>query len=193
MKCRDIQDSLNQMFTFGGLDLSPGAQTHLETCPECREYYEDLVDLNQDLAPLTDIALTPEEAARLNTGLTAKIEKLESAASRSATRRIFTVLAPLSLAAAAVLALLLWSPWQHYVLQPTSTTVVGEFQFDKLKSDDILPLLTSNDADLLPALIDEKTASYITEQVKPMQADELLESLSKDEIKWLNDNLSMEI
>jgi hypothetical protein len=193
MKCHEVQERLDQMFTIGGLELSPDIRVHLAGCPECREYHEDLRDLSQDLTPLAEISLSPAEVLRLEAGLEAGLEKAQPALSRPAGRRIINIMAPMALAAAAMVVLLLWSPWQNRLPQPISKVTSAEIQFDNLDADDILPLLTSKDADLLPALVDEKTASYITEQIKPMQADEVLEKLSTDEVKWLNDNLSMEI
>jgi hypothetical protein len=193
MKCREVQESLDQMFTVGGLELTPEMTAHLDSCPECREYYEDLVDLSKDLTPLAEISLSPVEVSRLEAGLEAGLDKAKPALSRPTDRKFINIMAPMALAAAAMVVLLLWSPWQNRLPQPISKATSAEIQFENLDADDILPLLTSKDADLLPALVDEKTASYITEQIKPMQADEVLEKLTTDEVKWLNDNLSMEI
>lgn len=192
MKCREIQDNLNQMFTAGGLELSQDMHAHLEACPDCREYYQSLVTLNQALAPLSEIALTAEETARLNQSLAAAVAEADRRVPQPIIRKIFGAFAPLALAAAAVVVLLMWSPWQNYAIRSSQTMTADDLQFDNIKSDDIISL-TNGDTELLPTLVDEKTASYITEQVEPMQADEVLDKLSTDEVKWLNDNFSMEI
>ncbi len=42
-------------------------------------------------------------------------------------------------------------------------------------------------------MVDQQAVTYLTDQVDPIQAEDILESATSDEINWLMKNYSMEM
>jgi hypothetical protein len=191
MTCHQVQDYLAENLTSDGLEMTPETKAHLDACADCAAFYREMQSLTSELAPAGEFCLSEVESARMHRGLAEKINLTRRTEDRAARRKILA-LAPMALAVAAMVVLVIWQPWQKTVIGPT-LSASEELQIEHLRADDIIPMFSNSDAELLPSVVDTSTATYLTGQVKPGQADDILDSLSADELKWLEKNLAMEM
>jgi hypothetical protein len=70
---------------------------------------------------------------------------------------------------------------------------VDDFELTGTSVSDLAPLFVDNGGDLLPSMVDQQAVTYLTEQVDPAQAEDILESATSEEINWLMKNYSMEM
>jgi len=193
MDCSRTREFLDENFLAGGYHLPPEVEAHIGDCPECRAAYQEMLALGETLEPLADITMTAEETARFETGLSQAIaETGPRRLSYVPENRIFSI-ARLALAAAAVLVMM------AVAYNPDLPTGLALFQTDdvwqptNLETEDVALMYADGDTDLLPSPMDDQTADYLTEQLHPAQAEDLLESVTAEELEWLQQNLTLEI
>lgn len=191
MNCSEIQKQIDEGVTIAGLEISPEIQTHLESCPGCHAYAGQLEVLATTLEPLSQIMLTGEEVTLIEAGLNRRID--EAPVVRGFSFRLRLVTVPLAVAAAVILLFMFWSPANHWIETPTFTSIDDEWSLDAISSEDVMTTLSNGNGDLLPSFIDTKTAAYLTGQMEPGQADDILDGVSDAEMEWLEKNLSLEI
>lgn len=193
MNCRQIQQWLESELTSAGIKPGQDIRRHLDGCPECRFQYEGLLALRGQLAPLGTLTLTSAEADQIMTNLSAGMTaSTERQAGESIALTWLRSLVRPALAAAALLVIALAGASQP----PVAPVVSHEFQDLQLTQSprvDILSLLTDGDEDGLPTLVDQSSAAYITARVNPAQAAGILDSLSRQEIEYLVEHVSLEL
>jgi hypothetical protein len=192
MNCRHVEKWMNDNITSSGIELPDEIRNHVDSCDKCRAYYRELLGLLEKLDGLNSIMLTADESSQL-------IRKIETAIDHSAQpdskqsliRWIATIARP-ALAVAAVLIITLFST-PHL---PTDSTVSQEMEEvlpSRTGQENLLQLLLNGDLDYLSSLLDQSSISYITDQVKPGQVDDILNDISAEEMEWLMENLKVEI
>ena len=193
MDCQKVKEFIRDNFVLSGYDLPPDISGHLDQCSECRGEWEAMNILGEKLHSLSEISMSREETANLEAGLNRALAAMDARPSSYAPEaRIFS-LARMALAAAAVLIMMAVSfgpdmPSGLAVLQN-----MDALQLSQVETDDMAMLLVNGESDMLPSLVDEESATYLTTQVKPGQVDDILETATPEELEWLMENLSMEI
>lgn len=179
--------------TVAGRELTADLREHMDACPACRAYAAELESLAELLAPLDDIALTPDEAAHL------EVDLLESLPDEPAPipvqpseHRIFSLTRVL-FAAAAVLVMMLISTNRTETPDVAGDDGWEALQLTQLDQMDMASILFDSNIDILPSLVDQSSAAYIYDQVQPGQVDDIFEKLSAEELAWLAENFTMEI
>jgi len=71
MNCAEFKDSMNSK--LGGLNLTQAEQAHLEQCPDCRAYYDDLKQLESSLNEIEIAPITAVEFAAVQEKLDRRI------------------------------------------------------------------------------------------------------------------------
>jgi hypothetical protein len=190
MNCARVTNFLEENFVSTGFDLPEEVQEHVDDCVRCRAYFKKLVSLGEKLEPMSDMAMTADEAARVHAGLDRALEAVKSPlSSYIPENKIFTI-TRLAMAAAAVLLMMMVSLNGDF---PSGTGLlqdIDDFELNSFETEDLAGLF---DTDAIPSLIEGDSASYITDQIRPGQADDILETLTPEELEWLMDNLSVEI
>jgi len=193
MDCGEVKEFLNENFLVTGISLPGDLERHIESCEDCRRYYDELVGLGNRLAPLSDISMSAAETVEFETRLENSIDNLEvTEPVLSDESRIYSILR-LTLAAAAVFLITVVSFKSDF---PAATAVFqdGEqWQLSRVESDDLAVFFSNGDSDLIPALVDGGSADYLTSRIPSDQAYGLLETATEEEMEWLMENFSMEI
>lgn len=193
MDCHRIKEFLQENFLATGYDFPAEVMEHLDGCPDCRAYYEELVSLGEKLDPISEISMTPEESMRFESELMPALEAVDPApTSYVAEGRIFSI-ARLALAAAAVLVMMVVSNNPDISSGLAILQNVDELQLSQVDDEDMALLFSNGDSDFIPSLFEEESATYITNQLQPGQADNILETISPEELEWLMENLTLEI
>lgn len=193
MTCTRIKEYIQELFVSGGFELPQEIKEHLDSCHECRAFAEDLTALSRTLAPLGDIALTAEEAARLEADLSALFSAEARKPVAVSPEGKIAAIARMALAAAAVLILMMM-PWDpDFPSQVNFMPNTDDLHLTRIDEMDMASLFTDGETDLLPSIVDNQSAVYLTDQVQPGQADDILEKLTPEELEWLMENVSMEI
>lgn len=193
MNCERVTNYLEENFVATGFDLPDDIREHIDACDRCRAYFGELVSLGDILEPMADIALTPDEVIRLNADLDRSIDAAEtSRSSYTSESRIFT-LTRLAMAAAAVMLIMMVSLNGEFRSGSGLLQDIEELSIGSVESENLAGLFTNGDVEALPSLVEGDSASYITGQVQPGQADEIFETLTREELEWLMENLSVEI
>ncbi len=69
MNCHEVHDAIDTGFTSVGIDITADIREHLDACPECMAYYDELRGMVELLHPLDNLELTPVESKVLLNGL----------------------------------------------------------------------------------------------------------------------------
>jgi hypothetical protein len=193
MNCTTVKEWLTEHLTAAGIEPTIEIARHLDTCDDCRRYYEDLVSVSETLLPLAGISMTAEESAKLETG----IRRIISDGNRWSTylrpERKIHVFIRTATAIAALILIVLISSGRQTTDEIAPTYSVDEFDLLYTATEDLAPLFVNGETDYLPALIDDAEAAYLTDRVYPAEAEEIMESVTTEEIEWLMENYSMEI
>ena len=193
MRCFEVKDILQENITSGGIELDSELRSHLDSCAGCREFLRELEQLSEGLLPLADFRLTPAEEAGLEEMLDARLDS-EPAPIPTQPRehKIFSI-ARIAMAAAAVLVLVVLSSGPT---RDNETAAVDDsvfIQYSMLDETDVASLIADDSEDLLPSLFDQSSAAYLASQLRPGQVDEILGTVSDEEMEWLEKNFSVEI
>jgi hypothetical protein len=186
---------MHEHFVADGLDLSPDIQRHLDDCPECHKVYDELIALADMLAPLERIEMTTEESAKMITALDREIAKAPPGGlAPSGDRRIMSIFRT-ALAAAAVVVMVLASASfnNKFPSSPTVFEAADDMMLSQVTSDDIATLVDSDETDLWTRMIDDESATYLTEVASAPQIDYVIDDISAEELEWLTENYSMEM
>ncbi|MFH2036234.1 MAG: hypothetical protein ABIJ45_07525 [Candidatus Zixiibacteriota bacterium] len=73
MNCNEFKNSLDER--FGDIVLTESENEHLKNCPECREYYNGTMELNNCLSGFTVESASPIEFALMNEKLDRRIDR----------------------------------------------------------------------------------------------------------------------
>lgn len=190
MNCRDFQDEL--ILWFGG-DLPEDRQAHVETCPECRDFWNQLVELQAAIPGDQEFYPSSAEAERLSSRVMQSLPPRSRPGVSTSWRHWLSgamgrLLRPRPLGAAAVsvflLAFGLWwvssTPGDPIV---DSSTLMSELSPGFI-SDTTLYEPESETVDLLVdglAVLEPTTA-----------ARSILDDLSDEEYQYLAKNLTVE-
>jgi hypothetical protein len=112
MDCRRLKDELR--IKLGAIGLSDSERTHLAECPDCADYYKDLLALEKPLKEMATPAMTIRESVLLNERLDAKIELYKTRGIRP--YRLATGLGTL---AVTILLVVFISFWNRYSIPET--------------------------------------------------------------------------
>ena len=190
MNCKDIQKRIDIAFGRGEPELSHDLKAHVESCPNCKPYFEELVRLNQILAKshvkmrpgelddltferIVGLASTKEKKA----GVVADIFKIKWARKS----RVLTTWIPA--AAAAIIIGVLFMP--QVINKPIPTTVaVSTTDFSTSDANLETALLSSD------TLTNQFLSTIAGNSNEYDQADEVLLSGANinDMINGLSDN-----
>lgn len=193
MRCRECKDRMREQMTVAGREFTADLREHLDACPDCRAYAAELESLGDLLAPLDDIGLTADEAARLEGDLLASLpDEPAPIPVHPPEHRIFSLTRVL-FAAAAVLLVMLISTNRTETPDVATDDGWDGLRLTQLDETDMASILFDSNVDLLPSLVDQSSAAYIYDQVQPGQVDDLFEGLSAEELSWLAENFTMEI
>jgi len=193
MRCTQVKERLIEQITAAGIQPPGNIQDHLDACDDCRVYYRELSLLSESLLPLDDISMTAEESAKLEAAVGAVI----GSGGRWNTclkpeKKMYAIVRAAAAMAALVLIVLVVSGKQT-ADEAMPMYSIDEFDLSHTSAEDMAPLFVNGDQDYLPSLVDEEKAAYLTDQVYPAEAEEILESATTEEIEWLMENYSLEI
>lgn len=192
MNCRRVKEWLDGDITSSGIELPDEIRKHVDSCGECRAYYQELLGLREKLGGLDNITLTADESDQLIRKIETAIDhSAQSDSKRSLVRWIVTIARP-ALAVVAVLIITMFST-RHLPTDLTVTQEIEEILPSRTGQENFLQLLLNGDIDYLSSLLDQSSISYITDQVKPGQVDDILNGISAEEMEWLMENLKLEI
>jgi predicted anti-sigma-YlaC factor YlaD len=189
MNCEQVKNWLTDNFTVGGMETTGEIAAHLDECADCRAYAEELAALSAELAPLTDISMTAVESAELDAAMQT-IAIPDGRIQRK--KRLFSIVR-IATAAAAMILIVMVSFRSNPVNSSYPIYNVDDFELTGTSVSDLAPLFVDNGGDLLPSMVDQQAVTYLTEQVDPAQAEDILESATSEEINWLMKNYSMEM
>ncbi len=193
MKCEQVQDWLIEHITAAGVKPAGDIDAHLETCQSCRGYYRELLALSDSLEPLKDISMTADESTELASRVTAAISDAGTWNTYlRPERKIYTV-ARAAAAIVAMILIVLISSGKQTTDETSPPYSIDDFDLSYTSVEDLAPLFVNGEQDYLPSLVDEEKAAYLTDQVLPAEAEEILESATGEEIEWLMANYSLEI
>jgi hypothetical protein len=193
MDCHRIQEYLEDNFLATGYELPAGIREHLDDCGECRSFYEEMLSLGEYLSPISDIAMTADETIRFETGLMEAIEAVDRPGKTYAPEKNIITVARMALAAAAVVVMILVS---YNPDKPAGLAILNNsnaWQLAQISTEDMTPLLVNGGSEILPSVVDDQSAAYLTEQIQPWEADNILETMTSEELDWLQKNLTLEI
>ncbi|MFH1700963.1 MAG: hypothetical protein ABIE07_10280 [Candidatus Zixiibacteriota bacterium] len=193
MKCHEFKSKMDELFTGSPMKLPDEMQNHIESCDECRAYYNEFAQMSEMLAPLAGFELTEKEAARLESGLRKKmIDEPAPIPVQPRERNIFSWIRMASaVAVVALIVLFIYSPESPN--QITTALDWTEINSDNIDTDLLAEMIFDSDENILGEFIDESTTDYITSQIESDQAFDLLENLTEEELAWLSENFTMEI
>jgi hypothetical protein len=193
MDCHRLREYLENNFLAAGYELPAGIKEHLEACSQCRAFYEEMLSLGEYLSPISDIAMTADETIRFETVLMEAIEAAEQARKNYVPEKNIFSVARMALAAAAIVVMMLVS-YNHN--RPSGLAILDNsnaWQLAQISTEDMTPLLVNDDSDIFPSVVDDQSAAYLTEQIQPWEADNILETATSEELDWLQKNLTLEI
>ncbi|MEZ5358649.1 MAG: hypothetical protein R3F48_07420 [Candidatus Zixiibacteriota bacterium] len=198
MTCTETREFLQDHFTSDGISLSEAVRGHIDSCVGCKAFYDELAGLGSTLAPLTELQLTAEEAAEMSAAISRQMTLTPMAVPEIRTQRmkegkIFSIARILLAAAAVFLMVVISSSPTQYDLK---TAVVDEYsgiQYLSVNEYDIAILLDDNANEILPSYVDQTSAAYLASQLQPGQVDYLIESLTDEDIAWIEANFAVEI
>jgi len=197
MNCREIQEQIDIGLLSTGIEITDDIRMHLDTCDECRAYHAEMMALGKQFQALDNITMTPEESAQLLGNLEHVYDQTlyPSAVSPGLSSIIRGWLTPLvrpAIAAAFVLVIALTSG-DGMFNDMVASTKIDNLQMATIPDEQIVNDLVSQNSSLISDAWDDETASYITQQVEPDQAADILDNLTAEEFEYLMDNYSMEI
>jgi hypothetical protein len=193
MNCREVKEWLMDNLTAAGLETGGEVAAHLDECADCRSFYRELAALSMKLAPLAEISLTEAESVRLEDAVDAAMQTAAISGEKGRQqRRIFPIIR-IAAAVAAMILIVIVSFRNNSVDISYPIFNIDDFELTGTSVQDLAPLFIDNGRDLLPSMIDAQSAEYLTDQVNPAQAEDILESATSEEIDWLMKNYSMEI
>jgi predicted anti-sigma-YlaC factor YlaD len=80
MRCEEFRKELEAH--FGNEILGPNEKEHLAGCPECSDFYHQLLAMEEKMKEAEEPAMTADEFARMQMSLDEKISRYQSRASR---------------------------------------------------------------------------------------------------------------
>lgn len=193
MDCSRIQEYLDENFLAGGYHLSVAIEEHIGKCPECKAAYEEMLALSRTLDPLVNIAMTADEAARFESKMARAMAEIDYVKPSYAPENRFFSIARLALAAAAVLIIMAVTRDPDFSTGLAILQNADTWQSSRLETEDMALLFANGDSDLLPSPMDDQAVDYLTDQIQPAQAESILESVTAEELEWLQENLTLEI
>ncbi len=193
MKCFEVTEWLEENFTSERMELTSDISAHLDSCESCREFYSELVTLEEALLPLVDISLTPEESTQLSDSLESALGQEPAAIPVQPSESNIFSISRIIFAAAAVLVMVFLSSSPTQIDITVTAENYDNMQYSSLDDYDMASIITDSDEDLLPSLFDQTSAAYLASQLQPGQVDDILETLTDDDIVWLAQNYGVEI
>ncbi len=193
MKCDHVKEWLTENFTVAGTPPAGDIAAHLDECAECRAYAEKLASLSADLSPLTEITLTAFESAGLEAALDTAMQTLAIPYRRSQRKKNIFAIFRIATAVAAMVLIVAVSFRTNSVDMAYPIYNVDDLELTGTSVQDLAPLFVNDNEDLLPSMVDQQAVTYLTDQVDPAQAADILESATSEEINWLMKNYSMEM
>lgn len=192
MNCRDFQNRLNLAVTSDGVGLDTETTAHIEACPVCREYYEALLVFAGEAKATATESLTSEEAERLATGIARAIADVPQIATKKIVVQVWHwAIRPV--VAAALILLVGLMPGSRMSSTQHSDQQLQVMSMTEAEKTDALPLLLNGDIDQVSRLLDQTSAAYITNQVRPSQVEDILDNTSTEELEYMLTTLSAEI
>jgi hypothetical protein len=147
----------------------------------------------EKLASLSVISMTPDETKKFEAGLHKEIESVDSYKSGYVPEvRIFS-LARLALAAAAILIMMITSYNPDFPATPALVEGVDQWKPTGIETEDVAIMFANGESDLLTPVLDDESVSCLTRGLQPGQAEDILESVTPEELNWLLENITMEI
>lgn len=193
MKCHEAKEWLTDNFTSGRTETADEIAAHLDECADCRAYYEELLSISAALSPLEDISMTDAESARFEETLNAAIQAVALPDRQSRRKKTISSVVRVATAIAAMFLIVTVSFHTDSIDTARPVYNVDDFELTGTSVQDLAPLFVDDNGDLLPSMVDQQSAAYLTDQVDPTQAEDILESATSEEIEWLMKNYSMEI
>lgn len=192
MNCRDCQHRLDLAVLSDGVRPDEETKAHIASCPTCGRYYEALAVFVGEVAAADNVGLTADDAERL----TARIERAISAVPQVSPRPTLLsawpwVIRPV--AAAALILLVALMPASRLTSTQNADQQLQVMSMTEAEDADPLPLLTNGDIDQVSRLLDQTSAAYITDQVRPSQVEDILDNTSTEELEFMLTTLSAEI
>jgi predicted anti-sigma-YlaC factor YlaD len=182
MKCKEVQNRIDFALTGQGVEIPEEFRSHLETCGACSAYLEQIEELAAALESQAEITLSPEEELLLHQEIDRQIDASE-AEHQERTLRWVRWIPRIAIPAVAAAALIL----TIFIPQKSPVTEVLNL------TDDELALVYYNLGDIGDdALVQKAAFTQIAQEIDPLDAEDVLEGASDEEIRWLMNNLSME-
>jgi len=178
--------------TSEGVRPDDETRTHIESCPAWREYVDSLAAFTDEAGAMTSAALTVEEAEKMVVGIKREIA---AAAQESVDRDGFRIWqwAIRPAAAAALILLVGLMPGSRMSTTQNADQQLQVMSMTEAEKTDALPLLLNGDIDQVSRLLDQTSAAYITDQVRPSQVEDILDNTSTEELEYMLTTLSAEI
>ncbi len=194
MNRREWEQYIAAAVTADGIELTPELRRVIETDPEAKAYYDELLLLSGRFTPLRHIAITADESESLLAGIEAEIETVASVTPSFAWSGLLKLLWQPAMAAVLLLIIVLLPQMQKSpeIANVAVTNTVTSVTTD-IGETELALLLSDNEVESLSYLLDESTQSYITSQVEPGQAGDIFEQLSDEELQYLAENFTLEM
>ncbi|MDD4052203.1 MAG: hypothetical protein PHR28_09950 [candidate division Zixibacteria bacterium] len=192
MNCRDFQSRLDTVMTSDGVKPDEETRAHIESCETCREYHEALIAFVGDAGVLAPESLTAEEAEKLIVGVRREIASVPQVATETSIVHLWHwAIRPV--AAAALILMVALMPGSRVTSTRSSDQRLQVMSMTEAENSDVMPQFLNGDIDQISRLLDTTSAMYITNQVHPAQAEDILDNTSTEELEYMLTNLSAEI
>ncbi len=193
MNCEQVKSWLTDNFTVTGIEATSEIAAHLDQCADCRAYAGELAALSAELTPLADISMTAIESAGVEAALDTAMRTMAIPDRRSRRKKNLFSIIRIATAVAAMILIVTVSFRTNSVDTSYPIYNIDDFELTGTSVQDLAPLFVNGNGDLLPSMVDQQAVNYLTDQVDPTQAEDILESATSEEINWLMKNYSMEM
>jgi hypothetical protein len=188
MKCKEFRNEAESEFGERDYVLSAEMKSHVDSCAECSAYLKEITALKEALAK-PSLSVRPGELDDIT------FEKIATLASAKTPRRgtirvgwpVKWILAPLTVAAFAVIIFILAKP-----VQQTDNSYAGIGPYSSVEIENAVLASDSTGANLLSSLAASDTASleYVSDElISDSDINDILGSMSVDELKTLYDKI----
>lgn len=195
MKCDACREMIDLAF---GLDiLTAEFKTHLDSCPKCRDYYQESLALASDLADDTRFHPTADELKQIARGIKASMSETTNITAMTPERKKLPGQRWYLAAAVILLSLgVYWStqqPSNDYVVEQFVSNIDSSLETLALTFDGLVSEVLIADQSYQPdqnayeMLLDEYTFGRSL-----VAGDEVLSELSEEELIYLEENFDIE-
>jgi hypothetical protein len=182
MTCRECRDELE--LWVGQSELPPGIASHIESCPDCKAYWDELRGLAVSVANDTAFQVTSAQASRIKAGIERRMQSEQSTTITSLHwLRVAAVAASVIIVTGIGITGYRANWFGHSVSTPNTTAVaVADTQTGNVAAEDVSEGLSDIDLSALESAVDSTTT---------LDDATVLDSLSDEQIQYLESNLDV--